>query len=76
MKGKQFAGILAGAFLAFLGLLWLLQGTGVLRVKPLVCVTNCEEIIGGSSYWAGAGAVAFMIGIIIIFLSVRHISDR
>ena len=66
MKRKQFAGILVGAFLTFLGLLWLFQGTGVLHVKPIACVTNCEEIVGGSPSWAGAGAVTFIIGIIVI----------
>jgi hypothetical protein len=73
MKGKQIAGALIGIFIAFLGLLWSLQGTGVLQIRPILCVTNCEEIVGVSPVWAIAGAIAFILGIIIIVLSVRGV---
>lgn len=72
MKGKQIAGALIGAFIAFLGLLWSLQGTGILRIRPVVCVSNCEEIAGVSPLWAIAGVIVFIIGIIIIIMSVKH----
>jgi hypothetical protein len=72
MKAKQIAGALIGAFIAFLGLLWSLQGTGILHIRPIFCVTNCEEIIGVSPLWAVAGVIAFIIGIIIIVISVRR----
>lgn len=76
MRGKQIAGVagaLIGAFIAFLGLFWTLQGTGILQIRPVYCVTNCEEIVGVSPLWAIAGAIAFIIGIIIIVMSVRHV---
>jgi hypothetical protein len=73
MNGKQIAGALIGAFIAFLGLLWSLQGTGILQIRPVYCVTNCEEIVGVSPLWALAGAIAFIIGIIIIVFSVRRV---
>ena len=73
MKGKQIAGALIGIFIAFLGLLWSLQGTGVLQIRPILCVTNCEEIVGVSPVWAIAGAIAFIIGIITIVLSLRSV---
>lgn len=76
MRGKQIAGVagaLIGAIIAFLGLLWTLQGTGILQIRPVYCVTNCEEIVGVSPLWAIAGAIAFIIGIIIIVVSVRHV---
>ncbi len=72
MKAKKIAGALIGAFIAFLGLLWFLQGTGILRIQPIACVSNCEEITGVSPFWAFAGAVVFIIGIGIIVLIVRH----
>lgn len=72
MKFIYFAGILVGGFIAFLGLLWFLQGTGILHLRPVVCATDCEEIVGTSPAWALAGAVAFIIGSIIAAMSVRR----
>ena len=72
MKFKYFAGILVGGLIAFLGLLWFLQGTGILHLRPILCVTNCEELVGTSPTWAIAGAVAFIIGSIIAATSVRR----
>ena len=73
MKVRQIAGTLVGAFVAFLGLLWFLQGTGILRMRPILCVANCEEIVGPSPLWAVAGAIAFIIGTIVIVVSVRRV---
>ncbi len=73
MKGKQIAGALVGAFIASLGLLWLLQGTGILRIRPILCIANCEEIAGRSPFWAGAGSIAFVIGIFVVLASVRRV---
>lgn len=66
------AGILGGGFIAFLGLFWFLQGTGILRLRPILCVTNCEEIVGTSPIWAMVGAVAFIICSILVVMSVRQ----
>ncbi|RPJ54322.1 MAG: hypothetical protein EHJ95_00395 [Methanobacteriota archaeon] len=73
MKGKQIAGTLVGAFIAFLGLLWFLQGTGILRMRPIACVTNCEEIVGRSPFWVATGAIAFIIGSFVAVVSVRRV---
>ncbi len=72
MNGKQITGALIGAFIAFLGLLWSLQGLGILHIRPIACVANCEEIVGVSPSWALVGVTTFIIGIIILILSVRH----
>jgi hypothetical protein len=72
MNGKQIAGGLFGAFIAFLGLLWFLQGTGILHIRPILCVANCEEIVGGSPSWVVFGVITFLIGIIILIMSVRR----
>ena len=76
MKGKQIAGVVIGAFIAFLGLLWTLQGTGILHIRPILCVTDCEEIVGVSLSWAIAGVIAFIIGIIIIVISIRRVRSH
>ncbi len=72
MKFTYLAGILVGAFIAFLGLLWFLQGTGILQMRPLLCVANCEGIAGTSPSWAIAGAVVFILGSAITVVSARR----
>ncbi|WP_243668725.1 hypothetical protein [Methanoculleus chikugoensis] len=56
-----------------IGLLWLLQGTGLLRIRPILCIANCEEIVGPSPVWAVSGLIALVIGAIVVFVSVRGI---
>jgi len=41
-------------------------------MRPILCIANCEEIVGPSLFWAVAGAIAFIIGIIVIVVSVRR----
>ena len=72
MKILYLAGILVGGFIAFLGLLWFLQGTGILQLRPILCVTNCEEIVGTSPTWAMAGAAAVIVGAVIVVMSVKR----
>ncbi|MDN7013143.1 hypothetical protein FGW20_08840 [Methanoculleus sp. FWC-SCC3] len=72
MNAKGVVGTLLGVFVAILGLLWLLQGTGILRMRPILCIANCEEVVGPSPTWAAAGAVALIIGAIVVAVSVRH----
>ncbi|MBP1927820.1 hypothetical protein J2741_000367 [Methanolinea mesophila] len=73
MKFIYIAGIIVGGFIAFLGLLWFLQGTGILHLRPVVCATNCEEIVGTSLTWAITGAVALIIGSFIAVMSVQRL---
>lgn len=73
MKFQYIAGMLVGAFIAFLGLLWFLQGTGILHIRPIMCVADCEEIVGTSPSWAIAGAVAIILGVLIAVVSARRI---
>ena len=65
-------GVVIGAFIALLGLLWFLQGAAIIQMRPILCVADCEPIVGGSPSWAAAGAVAFIIGIGIAFFSARR----
>jgi hypothetical protein len=73
MKARQIVGALLGAFIASLGLLWFLQGTGILRMRPRLCIANCEEIVGPSPFWAVSGVIALIIGAIVVFVSVRGV---
>lgn len=72
MRLLRIAGSLVGAFIAFLGLLWFLQGVAIIEMRPILCFTNCEPIMGGSQVWAAVGVIALIIGIVIVFVSLRY----
>jgi hypothetical protein len=73
MKWNYLVAALVGIVVALLGLMWFLQGAGILQLCPVLCVANCECITGGSPFWEAAGAIAFVIGILIAVVSVRGI---
>lgn len=66
MKTKAIVTTAAGVGIALLGLLWFLQGADVLHVRPILCVANCEPLVGGSTGWLMAGAVGMLVGILVI----------
>lgn len=73
MKRKQLAAALVGVIVALLGLLWLLQGAAILQLCPVLCVMDCECVTSGSQFWEATGAIAFIIGIMIVGVSVRRV---
>ncbi len=73
MKRKQLAAALVGVIVALLGLLWFLQGAGILLLCPVLCFVDCECVTGGSPFWEAVGAIAFIIGIIIVGVSVGRV---
>ena len=70
---KKLAAALVGIIVALLGLVWFLQGAGILHLCPVLCVMDCECVTSGSQFWEAAGAIAFIIGIIIVGVSVRRV---
>jgi hypothetical protein len=50
-------GVLAGAAIVTPGPLWFLQGAAIIEMRPILCVADCEPVVGGSPFWAAAGAV-------------------
>jgi hypothetical protein len=72
MKLVYIVGTLVGAFIAFLGLLWLLQGVAIIEMRPILCVANCEPVVGRSPFWAATGVIAFIIGVGIAYFSLRR----
>ncbi len=73
MNKKFIAVIFIGVIMALLGLLWFLQGAGIIHLRPILCFANCEPITGKSPLWQAIGAIAFLSGIVIIGASVRRI---
>ena len=55
-----------------LGLLWFLQGAGIIHLNPIMCVAECEPITGTSPLWAIIGAIVFVGGVLLIRISLRH----
>lgn len=55
-----------------LGGLWLLQGLGLVHVRPLLCFANCEPVQGPSTSWAAAGFLVVAAGCLGIFYALRH----
>lgn len=51
-----------GLIAALLGGLWLLQGLGIVHLRPMVCFANCAPIQGSSTTWTVIGAVVFVVG--------------
>ena len=72
MNKKSVIISILGIILASFGLLWFLQGAGVVHIKPILCVSNCEELKGQSLQWVIFGAAFFVVGIVIARIGVRH----
>ncbi len=73
---KKFVVAFVGVIVTLLGLLWFLQGADIVHLDPILCFSNCEVITGGSQFWEATGAIAFIIGIIIIGVSLRGRKSR
>ncbi len=53
--------LIPGVLVALLGLVWTLQGFGVLG----------GSVMSGESFWAGAGIAALLIGLAVALLGLR-----
>ena len=56
-------GRIVGGLLAFLGVIWTLQGFNVLGGSRM----------SGDPFWAGAGLVALVVGLAILGMSQRYV---
>lgn len=70
MNVRKIARMLVGAVLVLLGALWVLQGADLVRIKPVLCVADCQPLVGGSPVWLAVGVVAFLAGL--AMLTVRR----
>jgi uncharacterized membrane-anchored protein YitT (DUF2179 family) len=59
MKRRAFT--IVGAVIALFGLVWFLQGAGMLPGSAM----------SGSQFWEIAGAITFIVGLVIITYSLR-----
>lgn len=54
--------LVAGGIGIFLGGLWLLQGLALVEIAPILCVADCQPLVGGSPTWAIIGFVVLAAG--------------
>ena len=71
MKLKNIIAIFFGTLLSLLGLLWFLQGSDLVHIKPILCFANCEPITGKSLTWQIAGAIFFIVGALLTYKNIK-----
>jgi len=64
--------LICGVIGVSLGGLWLLQGLGLVHVRPILCFADCVPLQGPSRAWAAAGFVFATLGILAIRYSLRR----
>lgn len=62
-----------GGIVALLGMLWVVQGLGIIQIDPILCAGDCEPITGRSVEWTVIGAIASFVGIIIVRAGLRRV---
>jgi hypothetical protein len=65
MNPKVVALTVLGVLVALLGTLWVVQGLGLIEIRPILCFADCEPITGGSLQWTVIGATALFVGVAI-----------
>jgi len=68
----KIVGLLFGLVAVLLGALWLLQGIGVVHLRPLLCFADCEPVPGPSVSWAVIGALVFTAGAAVVVWSSKR----
>jgi hypothetical protein len=63
---------IVGVICLMLGGLWLLQGLGVVHVRPILCFADCAPIQGPSLMWAIIGLLLVSAGALAIFRSLKR----
>ena len=64
--------LVSGIIAILLGALWLLQGLGIVHLRPLLCFADCAPVQGPSATWAVIGAIAVAVGAYGVVWSRRH----
>lgn len=68
--------LVAGVIGVLPGGLWLLQGLGVVHIRPILCFANCAPIQGSSPTWAIVGFLLATAGVLAIYFSLRRSTQR
>jgi uncharacterized membrane protein YbaN (DUF454 family) len=68
--------LVVGVISVLLGGLWLLQGLGVVHVRPILCFADCAPVQGASPAWAIIGFLMVTAGVITIIFSLKARAQR
>ena len=68
--------LVAGLAMVGLGSLWFMQGADLIHIRPVLCITDCTPITGGSTAWLVAGLIAVLPGALAVIASTRHLRGR
>ena len=74
MTAKAPVVTILGAIVTLLGMLWLVQGLGILQIGPILCVADCEPITGRSMQWTVIGVIALLVGLVIVRAGLRRVN--
>ena len=66
--------MILGVIVAPLGMLWLVQGLGIIQIDPILCVGDCEPIAGRSVQWTVIGAIALFMGSVSVWAGLRRVN--
>jgi len=73
MNKAALATTATGVVVLALGVLWVLQGADLIHVRPVLCVSACKAITGGSAAWFVIGIVSTLIGAAMIVAGTRRL---
>jgi len=64
--------LVAGVTAASLGGLWMLQGLGLVHIRPILCFADCAPIQGASIAWTIIGFLLVTAGVFAVFFSLKR----
>jgi hypothetical protein len=67
--------LVSGIIAVLLGGLWLLQGLGVVQIRPILCFADCAPLQGPSGTWVAIGTFTLAIGGFGVFWSRKQKSN-
>lgn len=62
-----------GVGVVALGTLWILQGSNLVHIEPVLCAGDCEPVVGHQPSWQIAGTGAFIAGALATTLAARRL---
>ena len=65
---------LLGVIVGLLGMLWVVQGLGIIQIDPILCAGDCEPITGRSVQWTIIGALTLFVGSVSVWAGLRRVN--
>lgn len=75
LSGVRKVAAVLGLAGALVGGLWLLQGLGIVHLRPILCFADCEPLQGPSATWVVIGALVFAAGSVSVWWAWTRRAD-